>query len=145
QRQEGDTVTVGEVLGTLEAGEGEALADNPEAAPDPAGVGAAPSETTTEPASQDVTPPPPAKPADVAPEPAVADAPASDDGSSRAAPAVKRMAEEYGINLAAVAGSGPGGRITRDDLLGHLAKSSTPAQADAPAPAAATPAPTPAP
>src|SRR5690606_14599303 len=104
QRQEGDTVTVGEVLGTLEAGEGEALADNPEAAPDPAGVGAAPSETTTEPASQDVTPPPPAKPADVAPEPAAAEAPASDDGSSRAAPAVKRMAEEYGINLAAVAG-----------------------------------------
>ena len=39
QRQEGDTVTVGEVLGTLEAGDGAPLADNPEAAPDPAAVG----------------------------------------------------------------------------------------------------------
>jgi 2-oxoglutarate dehydrogenase E2 component (dihydrolipoamide succinyltransferase) len=141
QRQEGDTVTVGEVLGTLEAGEGEALADNPEAAPDPAGVASAESKESTEPKSEDVTPPPPAKPADVAPEPApaAAEAPAAaDDGGSRAAPAVKRMAEEYGINLSAVAGSGPGGRITRDDLLGHLAKSSTPAQAAAPAQPAAS-------
>jgi 2-oxoglutarate dehydrogenase E2 component (dihydrolipoamide succinyltransferase) len=58
QRQEGDTVTVGEVLGTLEAGAGgggtapaapadEAtpLANNPEAAPDPATGG--PTETAT--------------------------------------------------------------------------------------------------
>ncbi len=139
QRQEGDTVTVGEVLGTLEAGNGEALADNPEAAPDPAGVGSAESRKGAEPKSEDVTPPPPARAAEVAPEPAAPEAPAADDGASRAAPAVKRMAEEYGINLAAVAGSGPGGRITRDDLLGHLAKSSAPAQAT-PAAAPATPA-----
>jgi 2-oxoglutarate dehydrogenase E2 component (dihydrolipoamide succinyltransferase) len=147
QRQEGDTVTVGEVLGTLEAGSGEALADNPEAAPDPAGVGTAPSETTTEPASEDVTPPPPAKPADVAPAPAPAASAepvaTGDDGSGRAAPAVKRMAEEYGIDLAAVAGSGPGGRITRDDLLGHLSKS--PSASQPKAASAATPAPAAAP
>ena len=33
-----------------------------------------------------------------------------------ASPVVRRMAKEQGIDLASVAGSGPGGRITREDL-----------------------------
>ena len=48
--------------------------------------------------------------------------PAPEDAGGRAAPAVKRLAEEHEIDLATVAGSGPGGRITRDDLFGHIAK-----------------------
>jgi 2-oxoglutarate dehydrogenase E2 component (dihydrolipoamide succinyltransferase) len=52
------------------------------------------------------------------------------------------MAEEHGIDLAAVRGSGPGGRITRDDLFAHLASqrggTATAAPvAPAPAPSAA--------
>ena len=130
-RQEGDTVTVGEVLGMIEAGEGQTLAANPESAPDPAAVDAATSSESTEPAS-----PPPASPAPAPVQATAAPAaPVADDGG-RAAPAVKRMAEEHGIDLAAVKGSGPGGRITRDDLFAHLATSS-PKPAAAPAPAAA--------
>src|SRR6478735_5839694 len=34
----------------------------------------------------------------------------------RATPSVKRMADEQGVNLAAVAGSAPGGRVTRGDV-----------------------------
>jgi 2-oxoglutarate dehydrogenase E2 component (dihydrolipoamide succinyltransferase) len=51
------------------------------------------------------------------------------------------MAEEHGIDLAAVQGSGPGGRITRDDLFAHLAKqapAATPPASAAPAPVAET-------
>jgi len=145
QRQEGDTVTVGEVLGTLEAGDGAPLADNPEAAPDPGGVDAAESDETTEPEATDASGGPPAAKAEPVTPPAQAETapapstPAADDaGSGRAAPAVKRMAEEHGIDLAVVHGSGPGGRITRDDLFGHIAKQGKAAQA------AATPAPEPA-
>jgi 2-oxoglutarate dehydrogenase E2 component (dihydrolipoamide succinyltransferase) len=153
-RQEGDTVTVGEVLGTLEAGDGQTLAANPEAVPDPAAVDNAASSDSTEHSA-------PAAPASDAKEQAGVVAaptrepvqastapvsePAGDDGSGRAAPAVRRMAEEHGIDLAAVKGSGPGGRITRDDLFAHLANASaspTRTATASPAPAAsAAPAP----
>ena len=34
----------------------------------------------------------------------------------QATPVVRRIAQELGVDLAAVAGSGPGGRITEDDV-----------------------------
>ena len=46
-------------------------------------------------------------------------APAS-DGSRRLSPAVRRLAREHDIDLSLIAGSGMGGRITRDDVLKHL-------------------------
>jgi pyruvate dehydrogenase E2 component (dihydrolipoamide acetyltransferase) len=48
----------------------------------------------------------------------------------RAGPSVRRLARELGIDLAAATGTGPKGRITKDDLLAHL-------RGPAPAPAAA--------
>jgi 2-oxoisovalerate dehydrogenase E2 component (dihydrolipoyl transacylase) len=39
-----------------------------------------------------------------------------------ASPAVRRRAREAGIDLGAVPGTGPGGRVTREDLEGHVAK-----------------------
>jgi 2-oxoisovalerate dehydrogenase E2 component (dihydrolipoyl transacylase) len=46
-------------------------------------------------------------------------APTSTSGPSgvRATPPVRRLARERGVDLAAVAGSGPGGRITREDVV----------------------------
>ncbi|MGI8963703.1 MAG: 2-oxoglutarate dehydrogenase complex dihydrolipoyllysine-residue succinyltransferase [Thermomicrobiales bacterium] len=137
QRQEGDTVTVGEVLGTLEAGDGAPLADNPEAAPDPAAVEGSDTETTTEPESTDAPGGPPAtQPATM--EPAASENGGEDHGAGRAVHVVRRVGEEHGIDLAAVSGNGPGGRITRDDLFAHLAKagkapsSATPQSTDEP-------------
>ena len=74
---------------------------------------------------------PPAAPA-AAPAPAVAAAapatpataaPAAgglDVAGAHAGPSVRRMAREFDIDLGAITGTGPKGRITKDDLLGFL-------------------------
>ena len=54
----------------------------------------------------------------------------------RASPIVKRLAAEHGIDLAAVAGTGPGGRIVKDDLTPYLT-GAQPIPKAAPAPAKA--------
>jgi pyruvate dehydrogenase E2 component (dihydrolipoamide acetyltransferase) len=59
----------------------------------------------------------------------------------RASPLVKRLAAEHGIDLSSVSGTGPGGRIVRDDiaalLTGAPRVSPAPDQTAAPAPARA--------
>ena len=83
------------------------------------------------------------------PAPVAAPAPAAnpDHGfQGRMTPAVRRLAREHGVNLAAVTGTGIGGRVTREDVLGHVGSPAAAAPAAAPAPAPAAPAaPAPAP
>ena len=79
---------------------------------------------------------PSAPAAEPAPEPEQAAEPtepaaAAASGAVRASPVARRLAQEKGIDLAQVAGTGPNGRITRDDVLAHES-----AAAAAPAPAA---------
>ncbi len=52
-------------------------------------------------------------------------------------PAIRRRAKEVGVDLAAVPGTGPGGRILRVDFDRYVEQSGRPAPAPAPAPAAA--------
>lgn len=78
---------------------------------------------------------PAAAPAAAAPAAAAADA-GEDDPI--AAPAARKLAEESGIDLATVAGTGKGGRITKEDVVAAVAnKKSAPAPAAKPAAAAA--------
>jgi 2-oxoisovalerate dehydrogenase E2 component (dihydrolipoyl transacylase) len=58
----------------------------------------------------------------------------------RFSPAVRRLAEEHGLDPSTIAGSGEGGRVTRDDVLAFVQKGGAPAPAPA-APAAAPAAP----
>ena len=125
---EGDTIDVGVIVAVV-ANDGEA--------PAPA----------VEPAQEPAPEPAPAS----APAPAPARAPASSAGENDArllSPVVRRLVNEHGIDPSAVTGTGPGGRITREDILDHLDKvgsNAAPAPAPAPAPSpAAAPAPTPA-
>jgi 2-oxoisovalerate dehydrogenase E2 component (dihydrolipoyl transacylase) len=53
-------------------------------------------------------------------------------GDIRAAPFVRQLAKDRGVDLAGLTGSGPGGRITRADVEG----AASPAAAETPAPAA---------
>ena len=86
------------------------------------------------------TPPAPAEPV-VAPKPAGVAAPAPRPGGRVfASPLARRLAREASIEIAAVSGSGPGGRIVADDVRAHL-QSAPPARAPTPAPAAPVAAP----
>jgi 2-oxoisovalerate dehydrogenase E2 component (dihydrolipoyl transacylase) len=70
--------------------------------------------------------------------PAVAAAPAAGSGRVMASPATRRRAREAGIDLAQVAGTGPSGRITRQDLAAAMSGQPSPPHAarGAPVPAA---------
>jgi 2-oxoisovalerate dehydrogenase E2 component (dihydrolipoyl transacylase) len=67
---------------------------------------------------------------------AVAPAPADGAPGRRLSPAVRRLAEENGIDPARIAGTGEGGRVTRDDVLAFLEKQ---AAVVAPAPSSVAP------
>ena len=139
--QEGDTVDVGTVIAVVGDDAGAAAADPAPAAPAPA---------PAEPAAPAPAPAPVAPaPAPVAPAPA---APVSGEaGDTRLlSPVVRRLVNEHGLDPDAITGTGPGGRVTRDDVLDHIdatganRQEAPVASAPAPAPAPAAPAPAPA-
>ena len=97
---EGDTVNVGEVIGTIGEGDGSAAPAAPaeEEAAEPEQAEAeqpAPQAEETEPAQANGH---------------------REDGEVRASPSVRKLADEYEIELAGVSGSGSGGRVTREDV-----------------------------
>jgi len=120
--QPGDMIAVGAELIVFDTS-GDVPAA--EAAPSPAAPAAAP-------ASAPAVPPAAAAPA---PAPVAAAAPA---GRVMASPATRRRATEAGIDLAQVAGTGPGGRIQPADLDALLAGGAAPAAKAARAPRAGT-------
>lgn len=110
----GDKVSQGSVIAIAEvAGAAEAAPEEP--APAPAAEEAAP---TPAPAVEEPAPVVPDEPATV-----------SATGNVRATPLVRRLATELEVDLAGVTGSGPKGRITKQDLLGHYERSLAPAAA----------------
>jgi pyruvate dehydrogenase E2 component (dihydrolipoamide acetyltransferase) len=129
----GDTVSEGTPILMLQPGEGAmteppSLVEQQEPPPEAAQAAAeaaAPVAAAPAPAATPTAPAPAA--------PAAAAAP--DIAGVHAGPSVRRMAREFDIDLGAVTGTGPKGRITKEDLLSFLR-----GPAQAPAPAAAAPA-----
>jgi 2-oxoisovalerate dehydrogenase E2 component (dihydrolipoyl transacylase) len=114
--EEGDTVQIGAALATIEEVAGETPADvappKPVEEPQPAAAKAAAPAATRAPAAS----------------------PSGDgarvDGAGekrRATPRVRKLAEELGVALDALTGTGPGGRIVEEDV--RAASSGAPAQA----------------
>ncbi|MBS7668783.1 2-oxo acid dehydrogenase subunit E2 [Croceicoccus gelatinilyticus] len=70
--------------------------------------------------------------------PAPAPAPAASEGSEKiaASPSARKLAEEKGVDLSSVTGSGPNGRIVKADVENAEGGSAAPAPAATPAPAA---------
>ena len=112
--EEGETIPVGGLIAVITA-PGEAI----------------PEELLTDAAISDSNSPP----ADLAPTsvevpaPQPAAASPQDDGEVRASPIARRLAQERGVDLSTVTGTGPGGRITEADIPDQ----GTPAAAPTPA------------
>lgn len=146
---EDETAEVGSVLAVIGSG-----AAAPAAAPAPADEKPAAAEAPAAPAAQEA-PAPAAAPAPQAPAaqaapaqeaaPAAAPAPAaaqSESGSSSESgyvtPLVRKLANQHGVDIASVSGTGVGGRIRKQDVLAAAeAKQAAAAPAPAAAPAAA--------
>ncbi|NYI44657.1 pyruvate dehydrogenase E2 component (dihydrolipoamide acetyltransferase) [Nocardioides aromaticivorans] len=109
----GDKVSQGSVIAIAE------VAGAAEPAPAPV------VEETATPVVEEVAQQPSRDPETSTPEPTTVSA----SGNVRATPLVRRLATELEVDLAAVSGSGPKGRITKQDLLGHYEKSLAPANA----------------
>lgn len=146
--EEGATVEVNTVVARIgEAGAASAApsAPTPAAAPEP--VAAAPAAAPT-PAPVPPTPAPAPAPAAVpvaapaAPAPVAAAAVANGSHKVRSSPLVRRIARDNGISdLSVIPGTGAGGRVTKDDILGFIASgASAPATPAAPAAVPAAPA-----
>lgn len=97
ERDAGEDVQIGDVLGVIEGEAG--------AAPSPQKEKPAPAEQQAAPARE-------AKPAPAAEK--------TDEG--KVTPVAKRMAQERNIDIAQVQGSGPQGRVTREDVERHISQ-----------------------
>lgn len=120
---EGQTVPIGQPIAILRTADGAPPAAEPTTAAQPP-----------------APPPAPAGASPVAGPAAPSEVPAAAPGERiKASPLARRLAQEMGVDLGLVAGSGPGGRVVRDDVLAFTATA-----APAPAAAARPPAPEPA-
>lgn len=124
-RQAGEDVKIGDVLGTIEEGGAAALSANGTADP-----GAA--------IPKDAAPP-----REIPPKlPTQESAPVAPAKEERATPVAKRVAADQGIDLGAVSGAGPGGRVTKQDVENYV-RTQQPPTSPAAQPAAPPAAPTP--
>jgi 2-oxoglutarate dehydrogenase E2 component (dihydrolipoamide succinyltransferase) len=104
-KDEGETVNVGEVIGTIgEGGEAGAPEQEQEEQPQAEVVREERPQAEEQDGHREV-----------------------EDGAGRASPSVRKLAQEYEVDLAEVTGSGSGGRITRDDVERLIREQSRPA------------------
>jgi pyruvate dehydrogenase E2 component (dihydrolipoamide acetyltransferase) len=106
----GDKVSEGSPILVVEVGEGAPMAKTPEAGPkaaqSPAPVAAPPKPS----------PPPTPAPGPVAAPTAAAHIDEAEFAAAHASPGVRRFARELGVDLGKVKGSGPKGRILKEDI-----------------------------
>jgi pyruvate dehydrogenase E2 component (dihydrolipoamide acetyltransferase) len=145
---EGDTVEVNTVVAVLDGDQSGAAA--PEAKPveeKQAPVEAAPPPTPPPPPpAQEKAPAPPPPPAPAPPAP-VATAAARQDGEAataeelrrtKSSPLVRKIAQEHGVDISKLEGTGLSGRVTKNDILSFIESGTAPAPT---APASSAPAP----
>jgi len=109
----GDSVSEGTAILTIEA-----LGDEPSAAPEKKAAEPVAEKTPPKPVEEKISStPPPAPKAPSAPAPSVSK-PINEESFSaaHASPGVRRFARELGVDLGSVKGSGPKGRILREDV-----------------------------
>jgi pyruvate dehydrogenase E2 component (dihydrolipoyllysine-residue acetyltransferase) len=160
--KEGDTVEVNTVVAVLDGGQGAAKAEVPAPKPveapakaeAPAPPVPAPPAPAPAPPPQQAAPPPPAPPAPP-PAPPVQTRPSppppaeKKDGSAataeelrrtKSSPLVRKIAQEHGVDISQLEGTGLSGRVTKNDILSYIESGTAPTPtvriAPAPTPAA---------
>lgn len=136
---EGETVEVGTVVAYIDTEAGATAQAPSSPAPEPE------EEQEAAPAP---TPAPAAEPAARTAAPATTDGASAEDRlRTKSTPVVRRIAEEAGVDIAQVQGSGHMGRVTKQDILSFIETREEGGEAPiaAPAPSAPTPQPAPAP
>jgi 2-oxoglutarate dehydrogenase E2 component (dihydrolipoamide succinyltransferase) len=131
----GDTVAIGATIGTIDP------AGTPTAATARAPAAAAPTTGRAIPAAAPAADDRAKRPTTTAtPTAPAAPIPADGAGNQRLSPAVRRIVAEAGVDVARVAPTGPGGRVTKRDVLAYLDSpqpaahdTSSPDRANAPA------------
>ena len=131
---EGDTVPVGTVIAVVGAANA-AAAPAPVVQPAPAPVAQPATAARPAPVAQ---PAPAARPA-AAVATATRTATAPNVSNKLLSPVVRRLVADHGIDVGALVGTGPGGRITREDVLDFIDKTGSTPVATAPAPVVAAP------
>ena len=142
--EEGETVEVGTIVAYIDTEGGQASSDEDEA-----------DESEDEPTAADEDPSADEDDADEGDEAdeglSEADSPSEEDDrdepesaeerlKQRSTPVVRRMADEHGVELSEVKGSGHAGRVTKQDLLDHMEKAEkAPDSGDEPAEEKAAP------
>lgn len=106
---EGETAPIGQTIAVIGSGSG--AKQQPVAKKETSAV--AESTTTSAPVAQ-------AQTSIAASTPAPRAEPSRHNGTVKASPLARRMAEEHSIDLGQISGTGPGGRIVRDDIEDYL-------------------------
>ncbi|MGE5285125.1 MAG: dihydrolipoamide acetyltransferase family protein [Actinomycetota bacterium] len=124
--QAGETVPVGTLIGVIAEAGDEVTAAGPSPAPTPPAPPFPPSVPAPTP------PAPPASPA-AAPVPEAGEGAAPSEARVKASPVARKMAEEAGLDLSRVKGTGPGGRVVERDVQAAIATGSSPSPPGVPA------------
>lgn len=140
---EDETAEVGSVLAVI--GSGAPAAAAPQAAPaapqQEAPKQEAPKQEAPAPAAAPAPAPQAAPAAAAAPAPAAQEAPsAGGSESGYVTPLVRKLANQHGVDISSLSGTGVGGRIRKQDVLAAAEAKAAPTAAPAAAPAASAPA-----
>ncbi|HEX6717573.1 MAG TPA: 2-oxoglutarate dehydrogenase, E2 component, dihydrolipoamide succinyltransferase [Pyrinomonadaceae bacterium] len=150
--KEGDTVEVNTVVAVLDGDQASAAAEPaaktveekpapaalPPAAPPPAPAPAPPPVQQAAPTPSPAPPsPPPPPPAESGTRKDGSGATAEDLRRTKSSPLVRKIAQEHGVDISKLEGTGLSGRVTKNDILSFIESGTAPA----PAPARTAPAP----
>ena len=151
--KEGDTVEVNTVVAVLDGDGASPSAKSASQPAPPAEPPPPPAETAPSAPSAAAAPPPPPvetkpePPPTPAPAPSGAAATAEDLRRTKSSPLVRKIAQEHGVDISKLEGTGMSGRVTKNDILSFIesgsAQPAAPAAKPPAAPVASTPAPTP--
>ena len=139
---EGQTVPIQTVVGVIDSAGSAAAVPAPAKTEAPAPSAPAPAKAAAPaapPAAAPKSTPAPVAAAPRAATPAAAPPAAQDGGRIHSSPLVRRMASEHGIDLSTVAGTGAGGRISKQDIEAVIAAGGAPAAAPPASGASAAP------